>query len=1153
MKRSAAVWGLVFLCGAATATPVVYWASDPVGPDDTVMVSGGEFGHAPRVELVPLPAAKTWQADPWPADATAVEVLQPSEESVKFIIPKDWTPGAYAFRVVTEVGASAPVLLNAPTVYWAQGDQGTEASPGGWIRVFGRCMSVRQELQPKLTLVGDDGNARELAAAQATTWSARFELPDDFRPGKYRLAISNGTAPVEREAGEMTVSAPETWPQQVFNVRDFGATGAGTPTDDAAVRMALQKASESGGGVVYFPRGLYAFNGPVEIPRFTVLRGEATELVSLVWPDNDAPYTILQGTNHFGIEKLTVYCSNYVHVIAGELGKPDSGHCFLRGVRVRADMYRGHLTQEQVAARFATHMKNSTGGGDTVRLGGEDVEITDCDLYGSGRSLYLLRVRGGRVTGNTFYNGRWGWYCIDGPDRLIFEGNRIVGADLMSTGGSLNTYTSAYAQNVYYANNKLSLMHGWDREAMTSDAGGGAYFGTAEEVQPASLVLAGDPNWKTKQDWVGAGVFVLGGKGMGQYRRIASYDGRNVTLDRPWDILPDRASVITITMLQRQYLFVGNQFEDAGIALQYYGTSIDHVAADNTCARAGGFYNSGRWYRHFQPSWYCQFLGNQVLEGSGYRFGANNATSAGMSFIGTEGLQAQGGVSPLALCNVHRYNHLHNNAELRFRGVSAEHPGLKDVVAEHNIVENSDRGVFVDSGCVGVLLRENQFVNVVREHMNDREVREEAMKRRAGFLDRPDPVAYYTFDNPQGLIVPDDSGNRFWATATGRLRFVPGLVGQAPLFEGTSFLMVSDNAVLRFPRITLSAWVCPEVVEGRWGILAKRSRGAAAPYVLAIREGALTFEGTDDRGQWSYNFTSKPCLKAGQWAHVVAVCEEGKAVRLYCNGVLVGEKAVTQPLCDTDDVLTIGYENWGGRPAKPDQSGNLHGMVDEVKIWSRALTEEEIATEYARLKDAMAVANRALTERAAAKAELAQQFSGDQVRAGGLRWTLVKVDGFDGPGLSADWKTLRGAWTVEDGTLRCKKTSYLALVTPTPPPVRIEFDARSAHPGDLTAFVGTEKEAYLGGYFLGFASNNNTLNKILRLGEQVAQSDKPLAVPGKWHHVVGQLIGGKVQLFVDGALALEYEDPHPLPTANVAGLLAWSEGEFDNVRVYTGR
>ena len=94
-----------------------------------------------------------------------------------------------------------------------------------------------------------------------------------------------------------------------------------------------------------------------------------------------------------------------------------------------------------------------------------------------------------RVEGNKFYNGRWGWYCFEGCDGLIFANNELTGGDLMSTGGGIANYSTSCSQNIYFAHNRMSLAHGWDREIMTTDAGDGAYFGKVKSVEGTKMIL----------------------------------------------------------------------------------------------------------------------------------------------------------------------------------------------------------------------------------------------------------------------------------------------------------------------------------------------------------------------------------------------------------------------------------------------------------------------------------------------------------------------------------------------------------------------------------------------------------------------------------------------------------------------------------------
>lgn len=713
LSHVACFWMALWLAPSVSAAPAIFWASDPVKPGETVLVMGDGFGDKPAVQVQRLADDTGGSA----RGSMAVEPLQASDQSLKFRLPEELGAGVY--RVQIGAGKDAATwMLNKPAVYWAQGDQGTSAAPGGWVRVFGRNIGD-PAATTVLTLSADGGAVQRLMATAATPWEARFALPASLRAGQYRLRISNGHGgeAAVADAGTLRVAPAEAWSERLFNVRDFGAMGDGRADDTPAVQKALDAAGRDG-GVVYFPRGRYQMTGAVTIPRGVRLRGERRDWVSVFWPDMDAPpEALLRGSNHFGLEKLTLYASNYRHFIAGDLepgaaGEP--GDVRIDQVTIRAVRYRGHLKPEQIDQRYREALKVASG--DTLRLGGADIVITDSDIYGSGRALYLKQPRGAYVARNHFYNGRNGWYSLSGVDGLIFEDNEITGADLAATGGGINTLGGLpYSQNVYFARNTLSLMHGWDREAMTSDGPGGYYYGNVQKAGAQALTLAGAPAERAgpPQRWRGAGVFVLSGRGMGQFAQVRDVQGATVEMDRPWQVAPDATSVLTIAPIQQNYLFIDNTFTDAGVALQYYGTSVNHVAAGNKSTRTGGFLNIGTWYHHYQPTWYCQFLGNEILEGNVYRGGPNNATLSGEAVIGTRGLQRAPNTAPLALASILRGNHLHSNAHLEVNGGNDRAaPGVRDVIVENNRVENAQVGLAISAGVTGLWAGGNQYSNV---------------------------------------------------------------------------------------------------------------------------------------------------------------------------------------------------------------------------------------------------------------------------------------------------------------------------------------------------------------------------------------------------------------------------------------------------------
>lgn len=93
-------------------------------------------------------------------------------------------------------------------------------------------------------------------------------------------------------------------------------------TDDSeAFRKALQAVAENGGGIIYFPAGIYRLNGWFLLPRRTVLRGEGMDVTWLKWPMND-PKTradllkaVLFTAGEFAIEDLSILVRNAFNVV----------------------------------------------------------------------------------------------------------------------------------------------------------------------------------------------------------------------------------------------------------------------------------------------------------------------------------------------------------------------------------------------------------------------------------------------------------------------------------------------------------------------------------------------------------------------------------------------------------------------------------------------------------------------------------------------------------------------------------------------------------------------------------------------------------------------------------------------------------------------
>jgi len=69
------------------------------------------------------------------------------------------------------------------------------------------------------------------------------------------------------------------------------------------------------------------------------------------------------------------------------------------------------------------------------------------------------------------------------------------------------------------------------------------------------------------------------------------------------------------------------------------------------------------------------------------------------------------------------------------------------------------------------------------------------------------------------------------------------------------------------------------------------------------------------------------------WNHVACV-RQGKQVRVYLNGLLEIDVVVSPNFPDRYDQFFLG--------GRGDRDSNWEGRLDEVSIYDRALTEEEV-------------------------------------------------------------------------------------------------------------------------------------------------------------------------------------------------------------------
>jgi hypothetical protein len=188
--------------------------------------------------------------------------------------------------------------------------------------------------------------------------------------------------------------------------------------------------------------------------------------------------------------------------------------------------------------------------------------------------------------------------------------------------------------------------------------------------------------------------------------------------------------------------------------------------------------------------------------------------------------------------------------------------------------------------------------------------------------------------------VIDSSGNYNDGMALGGVTTNDaGKFGRGGQFTGSGFVTVADSASLRATSaLTMSAWIYPTNVGfGYSGIIAKRTAylvdEAYDMYLDPNGHIYVDVQSPDDR------FATDTTFQNNTWYHVAVVFDgtvpADQRVRVYVNGILdvVAPESSANIEAYTSN-LYVGMLPNGGDP--------FVGTIDEVAIWTRALTQPEI-------------------------------------------------------------------------------------------------------------------------------------------------------------------------------------------------------------------
>lgn len=182
-------------------------------------------------------------------------------------------------------------------------------------------------------------------------------------------------------------------------------------------------------------------------------------------------------------------------------------------------------------------------------------------------------------------------------------------------------------------------------------------------------------------------------------------------------------------------------------------------------------------------------------------------------------------------------------------------------------------------------------------------------------------VAHWRFDSGFGDTVSDSSVNAHDGEIIGHPKWTVSKFGEALEFDGENdYVVIVDDATFGIEEsITVLAWFYPnDPVTNR-------------PLIVKNDAFSIGFNNNNElRFVVQPNDTfvkSVSRFQVGRWSHF-AVTYDGKSMKMYINGELESEQPNDIPISSSEANLLIGH--------------GFSGIIDEVRIYNKALTEDEI-------------------------------------------------------------------------------------------------------------------------------------------------------------------------------------------------------------------
>ncbi len=201
-------------------------------------------------------------------------------------------------------------------------------------------------------------------------------------------------------------------------------------------------------------------------------------------------------------------------------------------------------------------------------------------------------------------------------------------------------------------------------------------------------------------------------------------------------------------------------------------------------------------------------------------------------------------------------------------------------------------------------------------------------------------VAAYGFEEGSGSKLIDTSGNANNGTLQNGPTWVTnGKFGKALQFDGANdrVSIPDSNSLDLTTGMTVEAWVYPTSSLSGWDAIVIKEYSSGLIYSLFANGDGNIPQTLIASNNTPYKAAGGTALPLNKWTHVASTFD-GSNIRLYLNGTQAKATAFNGSIQKSNLGLFLGGSSFLSNEGFP-------GMIDEVRIYNRALSASEIATD----------------------------------------------------------------------------------------------------------------------------------------------------------------------------------------------------------------